>query len=85
MKTNKALFCQVLRWNTRQVSNKRRSFGYPYQNKFRPLTSASAQIGTTPYMWHLLEIVPYTNNIYTKMHIEQAYNNGALQKLFVFT
>ena len=36
-------------------------------------------------MYHLLEIVPYTNKVYTKMHIEEIYNNQALQKLFVFT
>ena len=35
-------------------------------------------------MWRLLENVPYTNNAYTKMHIEQVCNNGALQKLLVF-
>ena len=34
-------------------------------------------------MWRLLEIVPYINNVYTKTHNEQAYNNGPLQILFV--
>ena len=36
-------------------------------------------------MWRLLEIVQYTNNFYKKMYIQQVYNDGALQKLFVFT
>ena len=69
----------------RRVSNKCSNFGYPHQNKLHPLRSASPLISAAPNMWHLLEIVPYTNNVYTKMHIEQVYDNGALQKLFVFT
>ena len=84
-------FGQILCWNTALPlisvgsQSKCHNFGYPYQNKRRSLASASPLISAAPYMWHLLEIVPCTNNVYTKIHIEEIYKNGALQKLFVFT
>ena len=91
MTIHRKFFGQILRWNTEiplisagsQI--KRHNFGYPYQNKRRSLINASPLRSAASYMWHLLKIVPYTNNVYTKMHIEEIYNNGALQKLFVFT
>ena len=91
MTIQRKLFGQILRCNaalpliSAESQNKRRNFAYPHQNKRCHLTSAFLLISATPYMCHLLEIVPYTNNVYTKMHIEEIYNNRALQKLFVFT
>ena len=86
MKIHKNFFSQVLHWNTAfpirrpgsQMSTA--NFDYPHHTKRRLLTSASPLISAAPYMWRLLEIVPYTytSYAYTNMDIEQVYISGAL-------
>ena len=82
------MFSQALRWNNvfplLSTGSQISAATLVILIKINPLTSASALISDAPYMWYQLEIVSYTNNVYTKMHIEVC-NNGAFQKLLVFT
>ena len=88
MKIHKKIFSQALRWNNvfplLSTGSQISAATLVILIKINPLTSASPLISDAPYMCYQLEIVSYTNNVYTKMHIEVC-NNGALQKLLVFT